>query len=254
MYCRVVNGTTATAASARSAGSSVRRARQLRQALTSATPGMVCDVANPEHATNFTWTGTTITYSGAPLTAVPVSIINPTPTATFTNSTTGIVAVPTFSGAPAPANELVTIATTSGCLAVDNTLNPMYSASPCTGTSTTEQFVLQPVNGSTTVERIMPGEQTIIKSVETGMYCRLATFDDGQQGVLCDVSSISQATPLTYTGTGLAYGGQPLAAGGAGQPLLVTPGATSSTSTLTVYPVGPPASPGECFGLGLCDA
>jgi hypothetical protein len=205
---------------------------------------MVCDVLNPAYATNFTWTGTSVTYNGMPLSAAPTNGTSP---ATFSNSTTNTAAKPTFTGPAAPANEPITITSPSGCMAVDSTAYPMYSANPCTGT-TQEQFVLQPANGSTTTEQIMPGEQTIIKSVETGKYCRVATLDGGNQGLICDVTSPSQATPVTYTGTGFAYGGQPLASGGSGEALLVSPGAGSSTSTLTVQPVSPPATPGQCLG------
>ncbi len=245
MYCRVANVTSPSAAGASGAGGSGLQGRHLLQPLTSAAPGMICDVANPEDATNFTWTGSSIDYSGAPLTAAPVSITNPTPPATFSRGNASFVALPHYGGSPAPANALVTIQTASGCLAVDNAVSPVYLASPCSGTSTTERFIMQPTNGSTRVDSILPGEKAIIKSVETGMYCRMATLDDGQQGVLCDVSSIDQATPLLYTGAGLRYNGAPLASAGAGQPLLRSPGAPTPTSTLAVQPVGPPALPGR---------
>jgi hypothetical protein len=260
MYCRVVNTSTTAASGSRSTGSTLTQSRAgrlasppppsrlLRQTLTTASPSMVCDVLNPAYATNFTWTGTTITYNGAPLSAATVNATTPTSPATFSNSTTNTVAQPTFSGPSVAANTPITISTTSGCLAVDSTTYPMYSASPCS-TSPTQQFVLQPANGSTTAAEIQPGEQTIIQSVETGLYCRVATLDGGQQGMVCDVSSPSQATPVTYTGTGLSYGGQPLAAGGAGQALLVSPGATSSTSSLTLEAVGAPATPGASLTL-----
>ncbi len=61
---------------------------------------------------------------------------------------------------------------------------------------------------------IMAGETTIFKNIETGLWCRLAPFSPQAtcriQGMLCDQSSPSGATILTYTGTGLAFQGTPL--------------------------------------------
>jgi hypothetical protein len=262
MYCRVANTSTTTAASsARTSTASShfhtlsRTAQpppaQRRFQTTTTTPasaGMICDVASPSYATNFTWTGTTITYNGASLSAPSTSPTSPTQPATFSNSTTSTAVQPTFAGPDIDANQPVTLGTSTGCLAVDNTAQPIYTDSPCSQNDTSQQFLLQPANGSTTATAIAPGEQTIIKSVETGLYCRVATVGDGQQGLLCDVTNASEATPVTYTGTGFSYGGQPLASAGIGQPLLVTPGATSSTSGVTVDTVDPPVTPGVTFG------
>ncbi len=237
MYCRVAN-TSTTAAGSAVRSNTLRSKFQVvlpSQSATPASAGMICDVASPSYATNFTWTGTTITYNGASLSAPSTSPTSPTQPATFSNSTTNTAVKPTFEGPNIDANQPVAIRTNSGCLAVNNTREPIYVDSlPCSSTNTAQQFLLQPAYGSTTATAIAPGERTIIKSVETGLYCRVALVGPGQQGLLCDVTNPSQATAVTYTGTGFAYGGQPLAAIGSGQPLLVSPGATSSTSGLTL--------------------
>ena len=66
----------------------------------------------------------------------------------------------------------------------------------------------------TDVSPIFPTNPTILRNQQTGLYCRLAPFSPQTtcltQGMLCDQSSPSTATVMTYTGTGLAYQGTPL--------------------------------------------
>ena len=124
-------------------------------------------------------------------------------------------------------------------MAVNSTTSPVYSKpdGTCTG-GITEQFVMQPLNGSTTATSIAPGSQTIVKSEATGKYCRVTTLSDGTQGMLCDVSDPAQATPLTYTGSGLTYNGQPLASTSPGSALVVSPGASTEDSSMTINTAG----------------
>jgi hypothetical protein len=65
--------------------------------------------------------------------------------------------------------------------------------------------------------------------------------------LVCDVTDPSQATPLTYTSTGLTYNGQPLVPNGPGGAMVVQPaGTTSGTATTTtpITPAGPVVVPG----------
>jgi hypothetical protein len=226
---------------------------------TATTPaGMVCDVSNPAFATNFTWTGTTITYNGAPLSAVTTSSTIAPPTGSpvsFTN-TTGTTPIETqLPGPSIPALQPISIGTSiGGCLAVNNATSPVYtSTGNCTGSSTTQQFKIRPATGGGSSiapgTPIQPGAGVIIESVETGMYCRVAVVDGGQ-GLLCDVTDPALATPVTYTGSGLSYGGLPLESGAPGAPLVVSPVEASTSysssggTTMVFQPAAPSIAPG----------
>jgi hypothetical protein len=115
---------------------------------------------------------------------------------------------------------------------------------------------------------IPPGGTAQLKNAQTGKYCRIAqlpaTYPLSQpiassgarhllqvpsscatQGVLCDQDTISTASVLTYTGTGMSYNGVPLVQSPNSKTLLL-----SSDPACTV-PGGdkltfPPANPCEC--------
>jgi hypothetical protein len=91
---------------------------------------------------------------------------------------------------------------------------------------------------------IRVGSQILLKSLKTGMFCRLVSGPTGQQEVRCDIDAAQAAelaTPLTYDGTGVSYNGVPLTnpgtndmgtnplyLGGPGTPATLLPGELST--------------------------
>jgi hypothetical protein len=78
------------------------------------------------------------------------------------------------------------------------------------------------------------------------MWCRLAPLPSNttQIGMVCDQPTSATATPLTYTGDGLAYNGVQLVSPGPGQPLLLanttaTPVTGPTADNLTLTPAEP---------------
>jgi hypothetical protein len=68
-----------------------------------------------------------------------------------------------------------------------------------TGTSRPEQFI--PFRPDLTAQPILPGQETLLQSLQTGKFCRIVVVA-GVSVVQCDVDTPAEATPVVYTGTG----------------------------------------------------
>ncbi len=103
------------------------------------------------------------------------------------------------------------------------------------GTTAPEQFIPARPDGRS--DPIQPGEAMQLQSVQTGMWCRVVS-KAGQQQIACDQPTRATATPLTYTGRGLAYNGAPFFNPGAGQPAYFsTPGTAGTSATFLPPPI-----------------
>ncbi len=112
----------------------------------------------------------------------------------------------------------------------DNSSSPAYAGNG-TGSTAPEQFLAISPSAPNSLTPIQPGQTTVLQSVQTGMYCRLATLSPGtEQGMVCDQPTAATATPLTYTGSGLSVDGVPLVASSSGSPLVL---ANSTSATLS---------------------
>jgi hypothetical protein len=128
-------------------------------------------------------------------------------------------------------------------------------------TSPISQFYFYNATHPTSSLPLAPGATTIIKSAQTGQFCRLvpATSTSNTSPTLvmvCDVTDPSQATPLTYTSTGLTYNGQSiLPVGPGGQLAVLPPGSTTAPQIGTpagwapATPAGPAIAPGRPFNI-----
>ena len=135
-------------------------------------------------------------------------------------------------GPPLPPDTPLAIQTSSGTyVRSDNGSSPAYATAGSGETAPEQYLAYDPANPAST-DPIQPGDTTILKSVETGQYCRLAPSpaNSTQLVVLCDQPTAATATPLTYTGSGLSYNGVPLVATGPGAPLML--------ANTTTAPVG----------------
>jgi hypothetical protein len=117
-------------------------------------------------------------------------------------------------GNAAPPGVPVTLS--GGFMAVDGTTSPAYASATSSGSapSTAQQFLMYPLDGGP--QQVQPGEQMLVKSVATGMYCRLAQQGGGAQVVMCDLPTSSGATPFFYSSAGLGSGSTVLAPTGPG--------------------------------------
>jgi hypothetical protein len=50
---------------------------------------------------------------------------------------------------------------------------------------------------------ITPGSNVLVKSIKTGLFCRVVLVDGNKQ-ILCDVEA-ADATPMIFTGSAFAY-------------------------------------------------
>jgi hypothetical protein len=97
-----------------------------------------------------------------------------------------------------------------------------------------ERFVLfRPDAGATPIQ---PGETMIIRSEQTGKYCRAAQIG-AQQQIMCDQDTPATATPLTYTSTSFEFNGQPFVNPGSGVPCFF--GLASTSPTPATWPLAP---------------
>ena len=128
----------------------------------------------------------------------------------------------------------------------DNSSSPA-TVGTGTGGTAPEQYLAFHAGNLNSSSPIQPYTSTLLQSVQTGLYCRLAPLPSNstQIGMVCDQPSASGATPLTYTGDGLSYNGIDLVATGPGQPLLLdnttaihVQGPTTDNLTLTPALVG----------------
>jgi hypothetical protein len=148
------------------------------------------------------------------------------------------------------------------------------STTTTTGSSEATQFFFYNATNPTSPLSVTSGSTTIMQSAGTDKFCRLVPLQGSvppaaassslrtsssfrtksaaaPPGFLltlqCDVTDPAQATPLTYTSTGLMYNGQPILPVGPGGTMVVVPGdSTGSTSTTAtpITPVGPVVKPG----------
>ena len=104
----------------------------------------------------------------------------------------------------------------------DNATSPATSGTG-TGSTAPEQYSAYVPGNVNSTSPILPGQPTIIKSVQTGLYCRLAPLASNvtKLVMLCDQASAASASNLTYTGGGLSYNGVPLVSTGGGAPLML---------------------------------
>ena len=137
-------------------------------------------------------------------------------------------------GTPLAPNTPLTITTPTG--AYVRTDNATSGAYPGTGTGSTPAEQYMAFHPSDLADRtpIDPYQTAILKSQQTGLYCRLAPLPSNasQTGMVCDQPTAATATPLTYTGDGLSYNGMALVSPGPGQPLMLD----NSTSPAGVGP------------------
>ncbi len=170
--------------------------------------GVVCDQPTATTATPLTYTGSGLSYDGVPLVAsssgAPLVLANSTTAALGPSSDN--LAFPT-AGPPLPANTPISIATsapTDGYVRVDSATSAAYTSGG-NGTSTPEQFLAAPHADINSLSPILPGQTALLKSAQTGQYCRLAVLGSGpERGMVCDQPTAATATPLTYTGSGLS--------------------------------------------------
>jgi hypothetical protein len=90
-----------------------------------------------------------------------------------------------------------------------------------TGKTPPETFYAYHSNNTGDTTPIMPGQTTILKSDQTGLYCRIQAHNGTDQGMICDVSDPLQASVFTYNYMGLEYNGTQLLADTMGDPLLM---------------------------------
>jgi hypothetical protein len=150
-------------------------------------------------------------------------------------------------GPPLPPNTPINIISPTGSyVRTDNSSSPA-TAGTGTGGTAPEQYLAFHAGNLSSSSPIHAYTPTLLQSVQTGLYCRLAPLPSNstQIGMVCDQPSASSATPLTYTGEGLSYNGIDLVASGPGQPLLLdnttaspVQGPTTDNLTLTPAPVG----------------
>ena len=127
------------------------------------------------------------------------------------------------------------------------------SSSPATvgsgsGSSPPEQYLAYHADNLNSTSLIQPYDTAVLRSVETGLWCRLVPLPSNatQIGMVCDQPTSATAVVFTYTGDGLAVDGIQLVASGPGQPLLLantttTPVPAGTADNLTFVPVANPA-------------
>ena len=113
----------------------------------------------------------------------------------------------------------------------DNTTSPSLSGTGDGSTAPEQYRAYDPANPAST-DPIQAGDTTILRSEQTGQYCRLAPLptNSSQLGMICDLATAASATPFTYTGSGLSYNGIPLVSTGPGAPLVLANTTTSPVS------------------------
>ena len=136
-----------------------------------------------------------------------------------------------LAGPPLPVGTPLSIRTANGSFVRTNNATAAATCSAGDGTTRPEQYsAIDPANLNS-VNPIKPGQTTVIKSAQTGQYCRLAKVNTaGEMGMICNQTSSSTATPFTYTGSGLAVNGIPMVQTTPGGPLVL---ANSTRTPLT---------------------
>ena len=158
-------------------------------------------------------------------------------------------------GTITPLNPLTVWGPNGRPVRVDSTSGFMYLGPGGSDRSTPpEQFFMYAAGNVGSTAPILPGDAIILKSAQTGMFCRLRSFSQTEvqtlqlppacsaaQGMVCDQSSPEGATIMVYTGNGLEHNGTPLVplAGSDVMVLSSDPACTEpGGATFTFTPVG----------------
>ena len=157
--------------------------------------------------------------------------------------------LPSAAGPDIPPNTPLNIISPNGSyVRSDNSSSPATVGSGTGGTAPEQYLAFHPDNLNST-SPIEPYDTAVLRSVETGLWCRLAplTSNTTQIGMVCDQPTAATGTALTYTGDGLSYNGIDLVASGPGQPLLLenttrvpVSGPTADNLTITPALTGEP--------------
>jgi hypothetical protein len=166
--------------------------------------------------------------------------------------------LPSAAGPDIPPNTPLNIISPNGSyVRSDNSSSPATVGTGTGGTAPEQYLAFHPDNLDST-SPIEPYDTAVLRSVETGLWCRLAplTSNTTQIGMICDQPTAATGTTLTYTGDGLSYNGIDLVASGPGQPLLLentttAPVAGPTADNLTITPALSGELAALSFGLYL---
>jgi hypothetical protein len=166
--------------------------------------------------------------------------------------------LPSAAGPDIPPNTPLNIISPNGSyVRSDNISSPATLGTGTGGTAPEQYLAFHPDNLNST-SPIEPYDTAVLRSVETGLWCRLAplTSNTTQIGMICDQPTAATGTTLTYTGDGLSYNGIDLVASGPGQPLLLentttAPVAGPTADNLTITPALAGELAALSFGLYL---
>jgi hypothetical protein len=141
----------------------------------------------------------------------------------------------TRTGSPLPTNTKLKFWANGGYVRTNGDGAPAVVGSG-DGSTAAEQFYAYQPQDLSSAEPVQPGSTALLRSVATGLFCRLAALpsDSSQQGMLCDQATAAAATIFTYTGSGLSFNGEDLASAAPGQPLVLwTAGSSSAPAGAT---------------------
>ncbi len=137
----------------------------------------------------------------------------------------------------------VAIKAAGGYVRTDSTAAPA-TVGMGTGTTDPEKYLCYNAADQASIAPIQPGDTTILKSMQSGQYCRLAACPAAPltKCMLCDQSSAATASAFQYTGSGLSYDHVPMVSAGPGQPLTMGASVASINSVqLFIAVAGTPA-------------
>jgi hypothetical protein len=128
----------------------------------------------------------------------------------------------------------------SGFVAVEGPASPARVGNG-NGTSPSEHFVLAAPGGRP--GPLMPGEPALVRSVATGMYCRMVAQPGGAEAILCDAAVGTEL--FFFSSAGIGSGTGVLAPAGPDSVLLLDPGGpvAPGAPVWQVLPVGQPLPP-----------
>jgi hypothetical protein len=114
--------------------------------------------------------------------------------------------LPSAAGPDIPPNTPLNIISPNGSyVRSDNSSSPATVGTGTGGTAPEQYLAFHPDNLNST-SPIEPYDTAVLRSVETGLWCRLAplTSNTTQIGMICDQPTAATGTTLTYTGDGLS--------------------------------------------------
>ncbi len=151
---------------------------------------VICDLDAPTFAAVITYTGAGFSYQGRPF--IPGD--QDDGPAYF--GSPGQTAPPTYVTAPAlPANAYLNIispAIGSSYIRNDNTTSLAYAGTG-DGSTHPEQYIAQPPGGSPSATSIAVGSPVILRSVQTGLYCRIVNASSYLRGAAVATGSSTAA-------------------------------------------------------------